>query len=106
MWYYNAGEAPTKNILERNPNLVTRIPKLFGVQSLAKELYGQQNWHDWKKYYSIHLLARHRDYLHPEDVEQSGIKIFDEKNIQNYSKTFGVIARSIWNREEVKKYWQ
>ena len=49
MWYYNAGEAPTKNILEKNPNLVTRIPKLFGVQSLAKELYGQQqNWKDWK----------------------------------------------------------
>ena len=61
MWYYNAGEAPTKNILEKNPNLVTRIPKLFGVQSLAKELYGQQqNWNDWKNYYSIHLLARHR----------------------------------------------
>ena len=61
-------------------------------------MYGQQqNWNDWKNYYSIHLLARHRYYLHPEDIEQSGIKIFDEKNIQNYTKTFGIIARSIWN---------
>ena len=48
----------------------------------------------------------YRHYLHPEDIEQSGIKIFDEENIQNYTKTFGIIARSIWNREEVKKFWQ
>ena len=30
-YYYNAGEAPAQNILEKNPNLVTRIPKLFEV---------------------------------------------------------------------------
>ena len=47
MWYYNAGEAPTKNILAKNPQLVNRIPELFGVQSLAKELYENSSFDTW-----------------------------------------------------------
>ena len=35
LWYYNAGEFPTKHILEKNPHLVTRITEKFGVQNLG-----------------------------------------------------------------------
>ena len=53
----------------------------------------------------MHLLSRHRNYLISQDVEESGIIEFNEKNIQTYTKPFGEIARSIWNKVEVKKYW-
>jgi hypothetical protein len=102
MWYYNAGEAPTKNILEKKPDLVTRVPELFGVQGLSQQLYVNSDWDKWHDYYSIHLLSRHRSYLAKEDIKQSGILTFDEHNIQNYSKPFGEIARSIWNHPKVK----
>ena len=105
LWYYNAAEAPTQNILSKYPELVNRIEKLFGVHNLAQKLYGLNAgaWTGWKDYYSIHLLSRHRDYLVKEDVERSQIVDFDEKNIQNYTKVFGEMARSIWNDERVLK---
>ena len=106
MWYYNAGEAPTKEILNKDPNLVNRITELFGVHNLAKELYDKSNWKNWTNYYSIHLLSGHRNYLVPLDVKESGIVQFDEFNIQFYKKPFGEIARSIWNNPLIKKHWE
>ena len=105
LWYYNAAEAPTQRILSQRPELVNRVEELFGVQNLAEKLYGTNanEWPEWKNYYSIHLLARHRDYLVKSDVEQSKILNFDENNIKNYTKTFGEMARSIWNDERVLK---
>ena len=103
LWYYNAAEAPTKLILSQRPQLVNRVEELFGVHNLADKLYGVNQWSDWKDYYSIHLLSRHRDYLVKSDVEQSGILDFDEINIQNYTKAFGKMARSIWNDMRVVK---
>ena len=78
---------------------------LYFISTLANELYGQTVWKNWKDYYSMHLLSRHRNYLISQDVEESGIIEFNEKNIQTYTKPFGEIARSIWNKVEVKKYW-
>lgn len=106
MWYYNAGEAPTKNILSKQPDLVHRVTDLFGVQGLSKELYSMRKWKKWHEFYSIHLLTRHREYLVPEDIKESGIKEFNEINIQNYTKSFGEIARSIWNHPKVLKHWK
>ena len=103
MWYYNAAEAPTQNILSKHPELVNREEELFGVHNLAEKLYGMKpsEWTGWKDYYSIHLLSRHRDYLVKDDIQTSRILEFDEKNIQNYTKVFGEMARSIWNDERV-----
>lgn len=98
-WYYNAGELPTKTILEKHPDLVHRIEDRFGVQNLAKELYSEY-WPHWRDYYAIHLLWRHRDYLAKDDYKSSGIEWFNEINIQNYTKTFGEMARSVWNELE------
>ena len=102
-WYYNAAEAPTKQILTRRPDLITRIKVKFGVQNLADKLYLESDF-NWKNYYAVHLLSRHRDYLAKMDVEQSKILNFDEFNVQNYSRTFGQMARSIWNHDLLRKY--
>ena len=46
LWYYNAGEAPTKLILEQRPGLVTRVKTEFGVENLAQQLY-RGRWQGW-----------------------------------------------------------
>ena len=48
-------------------------------------------WDGWRDYYAVHLLNRHRDYLADDD----DIKDFDEDNIRNYNKTFGIMAREL-----------
>ena len=42
LWYYNAAEAPTQNILSKHPELVNRVEELFGVHNLAEKLYGMK----------------------------------------------------------------
>lgn len=59
MWYYNAGQNPTDEILAKHPSLVHRVPLLFGVHNLLSKLHGTNEWHDWRRYYAIHLLSRH-----------------------------------------------
>ena len=95
MWYYNAGEVPTRHILSKCPDLVHPVKELFGVQNLAEELYEKYDWEGWREQYAIHLLFRHREYLAKEDVKDSGIADFDEDNILRYNKTFGVMARAV-----------
>ena len=95
MWYYNAGQVPTQLILGKCPHLVHPVRDLFGVQNLAEELYSKEDWKEWSEQYAIHLLFRHREYLAKEDVKESGIADFDEKNIMSYNKTFGIMARTV-----------
>uniref|UniRef100_A0A1B6ECD7 Uncharacterized protein n=1 Tax=Clastoptera arizonana TaxID=38151 RepID=A0A1B6ECD7_9HEMI len=59
MWYYNAGQYPTEQILVHNPDIFHRVPLLFGVHNLADKLYMQVEWPEWKTYFSLHLLSRH-----------------------------------------------
>lgn len=90
-WYYNAGELPTRHILNSNPGLVHRVKNEFGVTNLAVMLYQKlipdEVWQ--QDFYCVHLLIRHRDYLVPFD----SVKIFDEDNIRGYNKTFGAMVR-------------
>lgn len=90
LWYYNAGELPTISILVEKPELIHRVPILFGVHNLVNELY-KISWSEWRTFYAIHLLIRHRDYLDKE----SPIKEFNEENIKNYTFTFGEMARMV-----------
>ncbi|CAM6055191.1 unnamed protein product [Sphagnum tenellum] len=86
LWYYNAGEYPTTHILKPCPDLVHREKELLGVQNLAYELYST-TWSDWRDYYAIHLLYRHRTYLNVDDVKSSNITNFDEEkhsHLQSY----------------------
>lgn len=88
-WYYNAGELPAR-ILEKQLNLVHRVPESFGVYDLVSELY-KERWEKWTTYHSIHLLARHRGYLDKE----SPIKEFNETNTLDYPFTYGQMVRKI-----------
>ena len=82
-WYYNAGQQPTQQILEQSPNLIHRVPGLFGVQNLASRLYGSASWPQWRLMYSIHLLSRHPPA--PPRI--------DEKFAIHYRTPFGEIAK-------------
>ena len=77
MWYYNAGESPTKNILESKPELVHRLKTEFGVENLAENLY-QKHWEGWRQRFTIHLLDGHKNYLtNTGDIEANNYKDCD-----------------------------
>jgi hypothetical protein len=91
LWYYNAGERPTVEVLYKNPGLVNRVKLKFGLHNLAHKLYNIY-WKDWKEQDCIHLLINHRHYL---DTFYKDIPVFNEVNINSYNKTFGEMARSV-----------
>lgn len=91
-WYYNAGQQPTQQILERTPNLIHRVPGLFGVQNLASRLYGPASWPQWRLMYTIHLLSRHPPA--PSRI--------DETSVVRYRTPFGDIARWLLHKLEPK----
>lgn len=94
-WYFNAGEKPTKEVLWFKPELVHRVKILFGVQGLSEELYRVEGWRDWRKYYAVHLLIRHRWYLDSLWNMLWWPKLH-EGNIGDYPKTFGEMAREAY----------
>ncbi|XP_075212725.1 uncharacterized protein LOC142319382 [Lycorma delicatula] len=82
-WYYNAGQYPTEQILEKNPKLIHRVPKLFGVHNLLDKLYSSSKWPEWRDYFSVHLLSRH----------PPAPKGLNETSVIKYAAPFGEIAR-------------
>ena len=94
--YYNAGEKPTHEVLEKHPELVHRVKMRFGVHIMADVLY-ETAWADWRFLQdTIHLLIRHRSYL---DKHYKKCLVFNETNIINYPYTFGKMVLSVWNPE-------
>lgn len=96
LWYYNAGQVPTQDILQHCPDLIHREVDKIAVKGLAKELYQDRNWQGWRDFYAIHLLFRHRSYL-VDDDDNEKIEEFDEENIMTYNRTFGIMAREVLN---------
>jgi len=91
LWYYNAGERPTVEVLYKRPELLHRVKLKFGVHMLVPKLYLTQ-WPEWRQQDTIHLLINHRSYLDPHFKEYPA---FDNVNIANYSYTFGDMAREM-----------
>ncbi|XP_071455847.1 uncharacterized protein [Hetaerina americana] len=99
LWYYNAGQLPTQQILFHHPSLVHRVPVLFGVHNLAEQLYSsskdvaEKSW--WRKegFYSIHLLSRHRNYLAHSNINSGAL--IDEQSVLKDNTYFGQMARWI-----------
>ena len=48
MWYFNAGESPTQNILNQQPQLVHRVKLDFGVENLSQQIYKE-----WEYFFTI-----------------------------------------------------
>jgi len=89
MWYYNAGEAPTQNILKKKQHLVHRVYREFGVENLAKQLYNRK-WNGWVNRYTIHMLDNHKEYL-------TNTHELNEVNYLDCNCTFSVLAQNILN---------
>ncbi|PNF41545.1 hypothetical protein B7P43_G12310 [Cryptotermes secundus] len=89
-WYYNAGQEPTQQILDKAPYLVHRVPGLFGVHNLAARLYGPNPWPQWRLMFTVHLLSRH-----PPAPQQ-----LDEKSVIHYRAPFGDIGLAFRGHDE------
>ncbi|XP_077561086.1 uncharacterized protein LOC144175896 [Haemaphysalis longicornis] len=88
LWYWNAGRLPTEMILVPHPHLVHRVPYDFGVHNVAHLLYGVCK-PDWRRYFAIHLLFRHREYLVASDT----FGPLTVSSVGRYNRTFGQMAR-------------
>lgn len=95
-WYYNASEKPMKEILIYKPELVHAVKTLLGVHTLSERLYIWDRWDNWRKYYSVHLIVGHRNYM-DKLWNYFWWPNLDETNICDYPKPFGVMAREIYS---------
>ncbi|GAB6029582.1 hypothetical protein CHUAL_005325 [Chamberlinius hualienensis] len=86
LWYYNAGEYPTAEIIVKQPQLVHIVKHLFMAEFPFFDLYKKSN-DDWMDYYTIHLGTRW--------LSDKNIKVFNESNIKTYPKQFGRMARYV-----------
>jgi hypothetical protein len=91
--YFNAGVLPGE-IIRNNTDFAHLVNDIFGVGYLTHQLYQDENWQEWKKMKTVHLLLNHRYYLDKE----SPIKEFNEDNIINYKYPYGSMARDIMNK--------
>ncbi|XP_069696273.1 uncharacterized protein [Periplaneta americana] len=96
LWYYNAGQKPALEILDHKPEVAHSVKILFGVHDLSQELYRQYNWKEWRNYYAIHLLIRHRHYL-DSWWNYYWWPQLNETNIHDYPMTFGEMAREVYD---------
>ncbi|KAG0411977.1 hypothetical protein HPB47_010891 [Ixodes persulcatus] len=93
LWYWNAGDLPTKRFLSVRPDLVNRVPYDFGVnEALVDTLYMECN-NKWRAHSAFHLLLRHRARMVPADFAKYGTLTLE--NIPNYDRNFGQMARLV-----------
>ncbi|XP_014244395.1 uncharacterized protein LOC106663820 [Cimex lectularius] len=86
LWYYNAGELPTR-ILEKRPFLVHKEPKLFGVYGVVRKIF-ETPFTEWRTYYAFHLMARHQ-FLFKNITKEATYPVkFNESNIHKYPIAF------------------
>uniref|UniRef100_A0A0P6DHA5 Sulfotransferase sult n=2 Tax=Daphnia magna TaxID=35525 RepID=A0A0P6DHA5_9CRUS len=92
IWYYNAGERPTVEILYKHPELVHRVKVQFGADfDLSYNLYTYKEF-DWRALDTIHLMINHRHYMDPY---YNVTPFFDENVVKNYPYPFGGMAREM-----------
>lgn len=102
LWYYNAGERPTQEILWKRPELIHRVKVQFGVDTDFIGNIFQREWPGWRKMYALHLLIHHQ-YLLTNLTEKATFPVeFDENNIQHYPVTFRQMAYDVYNTGNIK----
>ncbi|KAI9561780.1 hypothetical protein GHT06_012741 [Daphnia sinensis] len=100
LWYYNAGERPTVEILYKHPELVHRVKLQLGSDlGLTNNLFTNEEF-DWRTLDAVHLMINHRYYTDPYYNETP---IFDENTIKNYRYPFGEMAREIMAASGMEK---
>ncbi|XP_065305706.2 uncharacterized protein [Dermacentor albipictus] len=92
-WNYNAGELPTKVLLERHPHLVHRMH--YGLETglnMLGVLYEPHAYPHWRHAFAMHLLSQNRGET-PHDPLRAAP--FNETNIRDLDNAFGQMARSV-----------
>ncbi|CAN8030713.1 unnamed protein product [Ixodes persulcatus] len=93
IWYWNAGELPTRKFLSLRPDLVNRVETDFGVtEDVAITLYLECN-DKWRNFSAFHLFFRHRRRMVPSDFKRH--KAVTLQTLPNYDKNFGQMARLV-----------
>jgi len=97
-WYYNAGDLPTTSILYKNPELVHRVKREFGVNGpeVCPKVYRiyYPNWQ--KDFYTIHLVLRGNEISSKDwcfGNNKPLVMKFDEQIAKNLRVTFGEMTR-------------
>jgi hypothetical protein len=97
-WYYNAGDLPTISILYKNPELVHRVKREFGVDApeVCPKVYRiyYPNWQ--KDFYTIHLVLRGNEISFKDwcfGNNKPLVMKFDEQIAKNLRVTFGEMTR-------------
>ena len=107
MWYYNAGELPTKSIFHKRPELVHRLKGEFGTAgwNVCPLIYNAY-YPDWKhEFYTIHLLLR------GNEISQKGLCLpsvngtysqfkYEENTVNQLDVTFGEMTRILFHFEK------
>jgi hypothetical protein len=92
LWYYNAGERPTVQVLHKRPELVHRVQFRFGADTNTSwRLYTDPEF-EWRQLDTIHLLVNHRSYMDPYYNDTPD---FNEETIASYPFPFGQMAREV-----------
>ncbi|XP_077553644.1 uncharacterized protein LOC144168562 [Haemaphysalis longicornis] len=91
MWYFNAGELPTKKLLVPRPYLVYGVPYDFGVHEAVTRILYKQCSSAWKNFTTIHLFFRSRNYYNPSDK----FGLVDFETVGRYNTSFGQMARLV-----------
>ncbi|KAL1422254.1 hypothetical protein MTO96_022135 [Rhipicephalus appendiculatus] len=91
LWYYNAGELPTQEILGPKPHLVYRIPCDFGVhEDITRTLFEQCN-DNWRNFTAVHVFFRLRSHYCPLDT----FGPINFETVGRYEANFGKMARLV-----------
>lgn len=93
LWYWNAGQLPTKKFLSVRPDLVNRVRYDFGVAEEATlTLYAKCDG-SWRNFSAFHLFFRHiGNYVRGEPERFGPISI---DTVSKYDRNFGQMARVV-----------
>lgn len=97
LWYYNAGERPTKEILWKRPQLVHRVKVQFGADTKFIHYIFQKQWPEWRNMYAVHLLYSHQYLLKSLSAKATFPVQLNETNIGYYPVTFRDMAYDVYD---------
>uniref|UniRef100_A0A1B6DY42 Alpha-1,4-N-acetylglucosaminyltransferase n=1 Tax=Clastoptera arizonana TaxID=38151 RepID=A0A1B6DY42_9HEMI len=99
LWYYNAGERPTTEILYKMPELIHRVKVIFGLDNSFINPLFERNWPEWRSLYSLHLLIGHQYMLQKKQIAENAYfpVEFNEENIGYYPNTFREMAYDVYD---------
>ncbi|XP_075526744.1 uncharacterized protein LOC142558502 [Dermacentor variabilis] len=92
-WNYNAGELPTKALLERHPHLVHRLH--YGLETgldMLSVLYEPHAYPYWRNAFAMNLLSQNRGESQHDPLRAAA---FNETNIRDLDNAFGQMSRSV-----------